>query len=310
MGTASLRSEAWNAAWHGAWRGLLRTALSRSPSPTCVHLGRLWRRLRGKSQGTLLEGSRYCREKCLEPALDNTLRRISSPSLRLRGSHRVPLGLVLLSRQQLTSEQLRRALESQRAAGHGKIGEWLQALGFVNQPQVTAALARQWSCPVLGSNVSPPGPDIPQIPLTLLHLSSMVPISFVRSTSMLHIAFADGIDHSVLYAIEQMTGCRTEPCMAVPDLVRQRLQELAGKHAETEVVFRQLAGNAEFSRIIRSYSIHIAATEIRVAACGSLLWARLLRRSLPPLDLMLQDNKDATTGLAGDFHRFGMNGSF
>jgi hypothetical protein len=62
-------------------------------------------------------------------------------------------------------------------------------------------------------------------------------INYVETTSALHIAFGEGIDYSVLYAIEQMMGCHTETCMAVPSFVRKNLQSISGHRGESEVVF-------------------------------------------------------------------------
>ena len=111
----------------------------------------VWRRLRRRSRGCAHAGS-----VVLPGGMSGAGAGGISCAVASRGrgqnaaaSHRVPLGLLLLSRQQLTAAQLRTALEAQRAAGQGKIGEWLRQLGFVTELQVTAALARQWSCPVL-----------------------------------------------------------------------------------------------------------------------------------------------------------------
>jgi len=62
-------------------------------------------------------------------------------------SHRVPLGLLLLSRQQMTAAQLRTALERQRASGEGRIGDWLRRWVLPSELQITAAVARQWRVP-------------------------------------------------------------------------------------------------------------------------------------------------------------------
>jgi hypothetical protein len=278
-----------------ACRGFWRRLVLASPASDCIHLRSLRHRLRAPRKAIVIDGSRYCLKTCLEVALGDALRsvRLSPPCPGV--SHRVPLGLLLLSRQQLSVEQLRAALETQRAAGRGKIGEWLQAMGFVDQQQVTSALARQWACPVLRTNSPMPCRSFPQIPTALLASFSMVPVGYARAGSTLHLAFGERIDYSVLYAIEQMTGCRTEPCMAVPSLVRQRLRALPEDGAETEMVFDRLAGDAEFSRIIRSYAIHVAAREIRLAACGRYLWVRLLRRTDPPLDLLLREAQASST---------------
>jgi hypothetical protein len=294
MGTTSLHLDAWSLAWHEFW---LKVAPPCGHAD-CLHTQTLWARLRGKPRGVVIQGLRYCREDCLERALTDALRRVRSPLSRATAPHRIPLGLLLLSRQQLTVEQLRTALATQRAAGRGKIGEWLLALGFVSEQQLTAALARQWSCPVLrpnSLNMSVATRRAPQIPVTLLEDFVMLPVDYVESTETLHIAFGEGIDYSVLYAIEQMVGCHTEVCMVAPSFVRERLQALSGHRGESEVVFDRVADGEEFSRIIRSYCIRLSAAEIRLAGCGPHLWVRLLRPSRPPLDLLLR-----SSGIAPD----------
>jgi hypothetical protein len=62
--------------------------------------------------------------------------------------HRIPLGLVLLSRGFIDNQRLQAALQAQRQSRKGRVGEWLMQLGAVNEAQVTMALAIQWSCPV------------------------------------------------------------------------------------------------------------------------------------------------------------------
>jgi hypothetical protein len=224
----------------------------------------------------------------LESALRDAFRRDHSASKRT-APHRIPLGLLLLSRHHISAEQLRSALDAQRSAGHGRIGEWLREFGFVGEEQVTAALARQWSCPVLletsGQHRSG---AFPQIPLILLERFRMIEIDYVASSATLYIAFAEGVDHGVLYAIEQMTGCHTEPCMTLPRRVRARLQELAIRRAENEVVFDRVSDHAEVCRIIRSYCARLRASEIRFANCGPFYWVRLLRPSRPPHDLLVR----------------------
>ena len=243
-------------------------------------------------------GSWYCLEGCLERALGDAIRRPPSGFKRTGGPHRIPLGLQLLSRDQLTAEQLRAALAAQRAAGRGRIGEWLQALGFVTERQVTAALARQWSCPVLRTDgLAADAGCTFEIPVALLEAFVMVPVNFAAATRTLVIAFCESIDYSVLYAIEQMLGCHTEPCLVVSSWLRQNLQALAAQRAESDLVFDRIADMAEMARIVRSYCLRVSASEIRVAACGAQIWVRLLRPGRPPLDLLLRPGREAA-GLA------------
>ena len=318
MGTANLHFDVWSL----AWRDFLKEFAPACGRPDCRHTQTVWRRYRRKSRGVVIQGSRYCVEECMERALRDAVERILPVSKPALARHRIPLGLLMLSRQQLTADELRAALAAQHNAGRGRIGEWLQALGFASEQQITAALARQWSCPVLRADSwlagislhsssiqlsaawdrggSKPGASklgascALQIPLTLLQSFFMIPVNYVAATATLHLAFGEGIDYSVLYAIEQMVGCHTEFCLAVPSLVRQRLEALAGPRVESEVVFDRVADSSECARIIRSYALRLSASEIRLAACGPQLWVRLLRPSHPPLDLLLRSSGDAS----------------
>ncbi|MBZ5679090.1 MAG: hypothetical protein LAO24_03175 [Acidobacteriia bacterium] len=236
-----------------------------------------------------MHGSWYCMAECLERALRETLAQLQ-PAFRPKATqHRIPLGLLLLSRQQLTAAQLRIALDAQKSAGHGRIGEWLQSLGFATEQQVVAALARQWSCPVLRIHPAPlVSSRVPDIPTPLLDSFRMIPVDFVEATSTLHIAFGEGIDYSVLYAIERMLDCHTQACLCSQDVLRSSLAAISEQRRRTEIVFDRVADALEFARIIRSYATKVAASEIRIALCGSCIWVRLERTAPTALNLIFR----------------------
>ena len=54
------------------------------------------------------------------------------------------------SRAGSTRDDLRAALAAQRAAGSGRLGNWLVRQQSVSEELVTRALGLQWGCPVLG----------------------------------------------------------------------------------------------------------------------------------------------------------------
>jgi hypothetical protein len=274
--------------WSLIWRDFWRKLAPECGRADCVHRRSFWRRMRASRQRVLVQGSRYCREGCLHRALGEAFERLRAASPRASAPHRVPLGLLLLARRQLTEQQLRAALEAQHTAGRGRIGEWLQALGFASEQQVTSALARQWGCPVWHAASVTAGTRTPQIPAALLESFVMMPVDYVAATRTLHVAFGEGIDYSVLYAIGQMADCRTEPCMAAASKVRGHLESLSGPRAENEMVFDRLTDDAECARIIASYSTGAGAYEVRIAACGPYVWVRLLPLSRIPLDLLFR----------------------
>lgn len=278
--------------WHEFWARLAPRCGHRD----CGHSQSAWRRLCRRPAGLELQGTWHCLTECLEPALLEAVRQsLSSASRRARPTHRVPLGLHLLSRQQLTIEQLRAALDAQRVAGSGRIGEWLRQLGFVTEEQVTAALARQWGCPVLRTN--PPGRiRASEIPLLVLESFHMVPIDFVEATATLHIAFGEGVDYGVLYAIERMLRCHTKACLVTPSLLRASLLALADRQQPSSVVFDQVSDATEFTRIIRSYAAKVSASHLRLALCGQHVWVRLEHPRRPAVSLLLRALTDTPGG--------------
>jgi hypothetical protein len=245
-----------------------------------------------------LRGVRYCRTECLERGLSEILGSTQALAQPVsRAAHRVPLGLLLLSRQQLTADQLRAALDAQRESVRNegpnsrskKIGVWLQEMGFVTEPQVTAALARQWSCPVLQAPaMAITANRFPPIPALLLESFQMIPVELVESTGNLLMAFSQGIDYSVLYAIEQMLGYHTEACLVSQGTLQKSLQALARRRGAGDVVFDRTKDAAECVRIIGSYSAKVRAEEVRVTRCGDHLWVRLERPRQDAVTLLLR----------------------
>ncbi len=236
-----------------------------------------------------MHGAWYCRPECLERAVSVALDPAHAGSGRNTLSpHRIPLGLLLLSRQQLTADQLRHTLETQRNAGRGKIGEWLQHLGYASEWQVTAALARQWGCPMLRNGREALGANRrTSIPLRLLESFQMIPLDFAAATQTLLIAFSEGLDHSILYAVEQMLGYRTGACFVCPSILRESLQAMAQVRSG-DVVFDRIQDFAESALIIKNYALKVAADEVRIARCSDHVWIRLERRGRESVNLVLR----------------------
>jgi hypothetical protein len=282
------------ASWWLAWRDFRERLAPRCGYSGCIYAESSWRRLRRRSRGTRMQGKWYCRPECLEPMLGDNFRRARVlPRSGAVLSHRVPLGLLMLSREQLTAIQLRMALDAQKAAGQGKIGEWLQELGFATELQVTAALARQWSCPVLRNSAEAlSAGGFPDVPLRLLETFRMIPVQFVESTRTLVMAFSEGIDYTVLYAVEQMLRCHTVPCLVCPSVLQLSLRALAQRRGERDVVFERTAEGSECAHIIGNYTAKVRAEEVRLARCGEYFWVRLERLRQASVNLVLHAPAD------------------
>lgn len=89
-----------------AWKERLSCA-----APECRGRRRLLRRFPDHAGSIHLQGQRYCFPVCFERELRRCFSELQlAPDSRPRPPHRVPLGLLMLSRGELTQEQLRHAL--------------------------------------------------------------------------------------------------------------------------------------------------------------------------------------------------------
>lgn len=283
------KTEARNS-WRKAWREYRQELKLKCGCCGQIRSYGLWRPWARRLPGIRMQGLWYCGTDCVEWAIAEILsRRQPGSGGHAVVAHRVPLGLLLLSRQQLTAAQLRTALEQQRRAGQGRIGDWLRQLGFASEEQITAALARQWACPLLKINLETlsTGRWIP-IPALLLETFRMMPVGYTEATRTLLMAFSEGIDHRVLYAIEQILGYRTEACLVCPSILQKGLQALAQRHAVKDVVFERMKDTGECSRIIGSYTAKLEAQEVQLAQCGSHIWVRLEGQGREAVNLVLR----------------------
>jgi len=263
-------------AWMGRARTYWATILPHCGQLDCSFARRLWRRLRWWNGTIRLHGLGYCAPQCFEFAARQRFTRICSISAPTQPvQHRIPLGLLMLSRGQLSNRQLRSALEAQQASGRHRLGEWLEKLGFATEQQITTALGLQWACPVLTARVIPDSRCVRLIPFRILETYRMLPIQFVKATRTFYVAFSEGIDYGVLNAVEQMLDCRTEACLISRSTMDEALEQIGRDRSAGDLLFEGWRHALEMARITTGYVLKLGAQNVRVVACGGYIWARL-----------------------------------
>jgi Type II secretion system (T2SS), protein E, N-terminal domain len=234
----------------------------------------LWQRLTRRPYGTSLDGVLYC-PRCLEPALLAQFSRLVAISPPSPPPNRMPLGLLMMARGKLTYTEILAALEAQRRARYGKIGEWFEKLGFATEQEVTAALALQWGCPVASSLEPDAITPAFRLPLAILETFHMLPLHHAPATNTLSIAFGERVDHAVLYAIEKMLHCRTQPCVGGRNSIAGRLDRIRHQPLAREFEFGPMHDAADMVRIASSYITKFGADQIQLDRFGPFLWLRL-----------------------------------
>ncbi|MBZ5659234.1 MAG: hypothetical protein LAO08_02400 [Acidobacteriia bacterium] len=242
-----------------------------------------------KDDGICLQGQWYCSSGCFELAAQAVFHRLlPNPESGRKRAHRIPIGLFLLSRGTINSEQLKLALDMQKEKGVGRIGKFLQQIRAVSEQDITDGLAAQWGCPVYPLGHARDFLKCASLlPLTLLETGRMLPVHHLRSAQMLYIGFVEGIDHSALYAVEQMLRLRTVPCVVSESELLSALDSLRHTESEPATVFDSPTSPVEMARTTRSYARQVDATDVWIARSGRFIWIRL-QTLMEPKDILFQ----------------------
>jgi general secretion pathway protein E len=122
------------------------------------------------------------------------------------------LGEMLVARQQITTEDLERALEIQKERGE-KLGKILVDLGFISTRDVLAALSDQLGLPLVSIEGPPPvSPELERLSARFLRQFRCMPL--VLNDSTVTLAMADPLDFETIAAVRSATGLRVQTAIA------------------------------------------------------------------------------------------------
>lgn len=279
------------------WR-LLETCSNRGCSSGWLHL---WR----SRSAPVFEGGWNCSADCTRARLEAALRREmdgrgAAPALL---PHRIPLGLMMLEQGWITQAQLRQALEAQRAAGGGRIGEWLIRRCGVKEELVTRALGLQWSCPVLPLDL--PGAEglTALLPRLFMDAFGVLPLRLAAG-KILYLGFEERPDAALAFAVKRMTGLRVESGLVQGSAFRPAHERLLGAQfpgVELVEAVSEAALAQAFARAVE----RTQPVESRLVRVHDCLWLRLWlrRQSSGAPEAMAVKDMIGTLGLEGGQRR-------
>jgi hypothetical protein len=273
----TLRRKTQNAMGIGAFakvRSLWHDFLPPCSNPSCPQKP-LARAMARRNTGIAVAEKWICGPDCFEEVARDRLSAImssrhaqeSAPKLRM------PLGLVMVSRGDLTAEQLRSVLDEQQRTGEN-VGNIAQQLGFATQDQITAAVAAQWSCGVFPLRDRALSPAV-HVPRRLLETYKMLPVHYVETGRSLMVGFVTRVQYHILRTIEHITSCVATPCFITAREYNQYLHSAAFGERENEIVFDRVSGTGEMAKLARNYVNQISAHKARFGICRDYLWMRI-----------------------------------
>ncbi len=240
----------------------------------CLNRGRLWRSVSGKTVGIVFQRHWYCDFSCLEQvACDAYTRLISEPLATRQHEARLPLGLVLLSSGVIDDRLLKSTLDMQRRAGSARLGELLLRSGLVTERQITAALGIQWNCPVFPLEDCPDFRELAGwTPLPILESYHMALVHYLPASQHLYVAFSEAVNYGVLYALEQLFDCRTEPALAGRSAMERALSEIRRHPRPAERLLEGQYDAPGIARLVRQQAVALNAQEVRAVRCSEYVW--------------------------------------
>jgi general secretion pathway protein E len=144
------------------------------------------------------------------------------------------LGEMLIERQQITQEDLDRALEIQRERSD-KLGKILVDLGFIAMRDVLAALSEQLGVPLVGLDEAPPdAPEIQGISARFMRQCLFLPIAMDESSITL--AMADPLDFETISAVRGFCGLKVRTALAAEQEILDAIDRFYGE-SETQRSF-------------------------------------------------------------------------
>jgi len=140
------------------------------------------------------------------------------------------IGEMLIEREQITQDDLDRALELQKERGE-KIGKILIDLGFVAMRDLLAALSDQLHVPLVTIDGAPAvSPETEKLSARFLRQSRVFPLALRDST--LTLAMADPLDFETIAAVHSSTGLKVETALAIEQEILDAVDRHYGAQAQ------------------------------------------------------------------------------
>jgi hypothetical protein len=179
----------------------------------------------------------------------------------------------MLTRGWITHTQLQRALEAQRKARFGRIGDWLITECGLSEDHVTRALGIQWQCPVLTIEGFDPARMALSAPGVLIEQTGMVPMR-IAGKRTLYVGFEDRLDAAACFAIERMGGVKVQSGLLDGMQLREAKRRLADC-SFVEMTFEQVPGIGTMAEHMTQTLLKAQPRASQLVRVHQLYWLRM-----------------------------------
>jgi hypothetical protein len=216
----------------------------------------------------------YCGVDCFVEAARARLAELSDDRIvEMPYRPRQPIGLVMLSKDYLSGDQLKFATAQSQLHGE-ELEVSLLRLGMATERQLASARASQWGCPLVKQDRMGQ-PVEADIPAELLRTSCAAPLHYSVAAKRLLLGFVYRVDHTLLHALEQVLGCKAEACFVTATDFELQMTRLTGLPDYEEIVFEEPMTPSQMANSLGSLTLEISAREATFTTCRDYIWTRL-----------------------------------
>lgn len=242
--------------------------------PECHHR-LLTKYVPGSRIGIFAGESWYCSPDCFALGSRKTLASFASGCVvEMPRNPRLSIGLALVSKNLLTEDQYREAAVLSQRRGES-LETTLLECGFASEKQLAAGRAAQWGYPALVQELNATIVEA-DLPSSLLRAYRAAPIHYSPKSKRLVLGFVDRVEHGLLQSIEQITGCRAEPCFITPAEFAEQIERLTAMPLYEEAVVDEAQTAAQMGRTLGGWAVEISASEASFAKCNAFAWVRMM----------------------------------
>jgi hypothetical protein len=179
----------------------------------------------------------------------------------------------------VTRDQLDEAIKLQNQTQEGRIGEWLLRLGFVEEHQITAALAQQYGLPLINLNSSDTNTDaVRMIPGKVAKCSGLVPVGFDDRQLSLRVAVTAPVNFNSQEAIRRMVQKGIVAYIGDQSAIQRLLEQLYEPEdldMSNVPTFSSLDDLMEVGNEMIATAINHRAQDVRAELVQDFFWMRL-----------------------------------
>jgi hypothetical protein len=205
---------------------------------------------------------------------------------------RLKLGHILMEGGVITKEQLDQAIAEQHRVQEEKLGHHLMALDFVKEHDITVALSRQFSLPVITLKSPKINPNVVNmVPVEIVENSKFFPLEYDALNNRLVLVTYDPSDISTMINLRSMINCEVAIYLSDESVVREMIAQYCAAAAavrklELALPLRQARNLGELAPLIVKRAQQVNARSLQIRFFSQLVWVRFVADRRPH-DLVL-----------------------